>query len=144
MTVEVEGLYEGEIIVGLFGEIAPKTVENFRALCTGEKGSSKTSEFKLSYENSKFHRIIPEFMIQGNIIQKIKLSKKAEILLEETEKVGSPFMENILMMSILILNLKNMPLLWLMQDQILTVANSSLLLRKLIGLMEAMLFLGKY
>jgi peptidylprolyl isomerase len=63
LSVEVEDTYKGEIIVGLFGKIAPKTVENFRALCTGEKGISKTSGYKLSYENSKFHRIIPDFMI---------------------------------------------------------------------------------
>jgi len=48
----------------LFKKIVPKTVENFRALTTGEKGMGKSGT-RLTYEGSHFHRIIPGFMLQG-------------------------------------------------------------------------------
>ena len=48
----------------LFADTTPKTAENFRALCTGEKGIGRSGK-PLHYKGSTFHRIIPTFMCQG-------------------------------------------------------------------------------
>lgn len=54
----------GRVVMELFADVTPKTAENFRALCTGEKGIGRSGK-PLHYKGSGFHRIIPNFMCQG-------------------------------------------------------------------------------
>ncbi|KAG0613529.1 hypothetical protein M758_6G110300 [Ceratodon purpureus] len=55
----------GRIVMELYADTTPKTAENFRALCTGEKGKATDGKTPLHFKGSKFHRVIPQFMCQG-------------------------------------------------------------------------------
>ncbi|XP_057525890.1 peptidyl-prolyl cis-trans isomerase CYP21-1 [Amaranthus tricolor] len=67
LDVDMDDQRLGRIVIGLFGAVVPKTVDNFRALCTGEKGKGASGK-PLHYKKTPFHRIIPGFMIQGGDI----------------------------------------------------------------------------
>ncbi|KAL3944886.1 MAG: hypothetical protein SGBAC_001031 [Bacillariaceae sp.] len=54
----------GKVVMQLYKDITPKTAENFRCLCTGEKGDTPSGK-PLHYKGSTFHRVIKDFMIQG-------------------------------------------------------------------------------
>merc|ERR1740139_209011 len=62
--VTIGGQNAGRITIELFADTVPLTSENFRACCTGDKGMGKSGK-PLHFKGSKFHRIIPNFMIQG-------------------------------------------------------------------------------
>lgn len=61
--ISIDGKVAGKIVLGVFGKTTPKTAENFMTICK-KKSPDKT----LTYEGSPFHRVIPDFMLQGGDI----------------------------------------------------------------------------
>ena len=55
--ITINGQKAGRMVFNLFDKVVPKTARNFRELCTGQNG--------FGYKGCGFHRIIPEFMLQG-------------------------------------------------------------------------------
>ncbi|USW53862.1 Putative cyclophilin-type peptidyl-prolyl cis-trans isomerase domain-containing protein [Septoria linicola] len=62
--ISIGGSPAGKVVFELYNDVVPKTADNFRALCTGEKGKT-SSGIPLHYKGSGFHRVIKSFMIQG-------------------------------------------------------------------------------
>eukprot|EP00903_Cladosiphon_okamuranus_P010253 g9708.t1 len=65
MDIKIADRNAGRMVFELFASVVPRTSENFRALCTGERGISKKTNQRLHFKDSIFHRIIPGFMAQG-------------------------------------------------------------------------------
>eukprot|EP00656_Telonema_subtile_P050641 TRINITY_DN6612_c0_g1_i2.p1 TRINITY_DN6612_c0_g1~~TRINITY_DN6612_c0_g1_i2.p1 ORF type:complete len:330 (+),score=107.10 TRINITY_DN6612_c0_g1_i2:125-1114(+) len=63
-SVTADGKPMGKVVMELFADVTPKCAENFRCLCTGEKGRGRQGK-PLHYKGAPFHRIIQQFMIQG-------------------------------------------------------------------------------
>jgi peptidylprolyl isomerase len=66
--VSINGTPAGRIEFELFNDITPRTAENFRALCTGERGENYRTKHRLWYKDNKFHKIIPGQLIQAGDI----------------------------------------------------------------------------
>ncbi len=64
LDISIGGIPAGRIVVELFANRVPKTAENFRSLCVGDKGNATTGD-KLYYKGSCIHRVIKGFMMQG-------------------------------------------------------------------------------
>ncbi|KAL3928066.1 MAG: hypothetical protein SGBAC_012806 [Bacillariaceae sp.] len=62
--ITIGGSLKGRIEMELRADVVPKTAENFRCLCTGEKGIGRSGKL-LHFKGSAFHRVIPGFMCQG-------------------------------------------------------------------------------
>ncbi|KAK5860973.1 hypothetical protein PBY51_022406 [Eleginops maclovinus] len=63
--IGISNVLVGRVVIELFSDVCPKTCENFRCLCTGEKGIGKGTMKPLHYKGCLFHRVVKDFMIQG-------------------------------------------------------------------------------
>ncbi|PWA47472.1 Cyclophilin-like peptidyl-prolyl cis-trans isomerase domain-containing protein [Artemisia annua] len=70
LDLSIDGSPAERIVIELFANVVPRTAENFRALCTGEKGTGSTTGKPLHYKGVVFHRIIKGFIAQGGDFSK--------------------------------------------------------------------------
>ena len=65
MDLQIGGRRAGRLVIELFADVVPRTAENFRCLCTGERGLGHKTGKALHFKNTIFHRVIKGFMMQG-------------------------------------------------------------------------------
>ncbi|KAK3157362.1 hypothetical protein QOZ80_2AG0120190 [Eleusine coracana subsp. coracana] len=68
LDLTIGGQRVGRVVIELYADKVPKTAENFRLLCTGERGTGRWSGKRLHYKGAPFHRVVPGFMCQGGDI----------------------------------------------------------------------------
>jgi len=71
MDLQIGGRRAGRLVFELFSDVVPKTAENFRCLCTGERGLGLKTNKALHFKNTVFHRVIKGFMMQGGDFQNL-------------------------------------------------------------------------
>ena len=79
MDVCIDGELIGRLVFELFKNRCPQTCANFTSLCMGDKGHSASSNTRLSYVNSIFHRIVVNGWVQGGGTLKQMLSTEPHI-----------------------------------------------------------------
>ena len=67
--LQIGGRRAGRLVIELFADVVPRTAENFRCLCTGERGLGHKTGKALHLKNTIFHRVIKGFMMQGGDFQ---------------------------------------------------------------------------
>lgn len=104
----------GRVVFELFSDVCPKTCENFRCLCTGEKGTGKSTQKPLHYKSCLFHRVVKDFMVQGGDFS------------EGNGRGGESIYGGFLKMRALLLNtIKNFSYQWPTEGRIQMVRSSS-------------------
>ncbi|XP_064401238.1 peptidyl-prolyl cis-trans isomerase G-like [Halichondria panicea] len=63
--IAINGVATGRVVFELYSNVVPKTTENFRCLCTGERGEGKSTFKPLHYKGTPIHRIVKGFIVQG-------------------------------------------------------------------------------
>eukprot|EP01094_Clydonella_sp_ATCC50884_P020152 TRINITY_DN4123_c0_g1_i1.p1 TRINITY_DN4123_c0_g1~~TRINITY_DN4123_c0_g1_i1.p1 ORF type:complete len:203 (+),score=50.56 TRINITY_DN4123_c0_g1_i1:54-611(+) len=77
MDIAINNTWAGRIVSGLYTVTSPVTAENFRSLCTGERGEH------LTYTGTHFHRIIPNFIVQGGGLEGVSWEDQQKLMFDD-------------------------------------------------------------